>query len=112
MSLVAAYSFDSGAIVDQTGRGHTGTNHSCTFPDGHTSLGLKAVAASSQYVSVADHADFHFGTTWTIMCWVNLASLTTGELVAKPNQWWFSTTGTGTVLQGFYFAGGGSSSGM
>ena len=93
MTLVASYSFDSGAAADVTGRGHDGTLvNSPTFPTGHIGLGLQCVSASSQYVEVADHADFTLGTLWTVMCWVKPTTLPAAacELVCKKNQWWFS----------------------
>lgn len=113
MTLVAAYSFDTGAVVDDSGRGHPGTLfNSPTFPAGHTSLGLKCLASSTQYVEVADHADFTFTSTWTVMCWVKPTSLVVGELVCKRNQWWFSMDTAGKVQHGFYFSGGGNAAGV
>lgn len=110
MALVAAYSFDTGAVVDDSGRNHPGTLfNSPTFPTGYTRRGLGCASASSQYVEVTDHADFTFSTEWTFMCWVKLTTLSAGgmEFVCKQNQWWFSADNV-SYYHGFYKAAGGT----
>lgn len=112
MTLVAAYSFDSGAVADVTGRGHDGTLFNApTFPSGHTNLGLQCLSASNQFVEIADHADFTLGTAWTVMCWVNLYSVSAlgTEFVCKQNQWWFSCDNV-NFYHGFYKSIGGTKS--
>lgn len=107
--LVAAYSFDNGAVVDVTGRGHDGTLFNTpTFPAGRNGLGIEFDSASSEYAQVADHADFTLGSAWTIMCWVNPTTVPASELVCKQNQWWFSIDGG--FNHGFYKSGGGTAS--
>lgn len=111
MTLVAAYSFDTGAVVDNSGRGHSGTLfNSPTFPAGHTNLGIEFDSASSEYVEIDDHADFALGTSWTIMAWVKITSIgAANSMVSKPNQWWFSFDAA-AWYHGVYKSGGGTAS--
>lgn len=108
MALVAEYSFDAGDAVDNSGHGHDGTLHNTpTFPAGNTGDGLGLAAASSQYVEVADSADFSFGLAWTVMYWINPTSFAAdASTVIKQNQWWFALLTGGFVSHGFYRSGG------
>lgn len=113
MTLVAAYSFDGSDVADVTGRGHPGTLFNTpTFPAGRTNIGIQFASASSQYVEVADHADFTLGSAWTVMCWFKPTTLVVGELVCKQGQWWFSSDAAGKVAHGFYYSVGGNTSGI
>lgn len=113
MTLVAAYSFDDGAVTDATGRGHSGTLFNTpTFPTGHTSLGIECDSAQSEYVEIDDHADFSLGSAWTMMAWVKPTTIAASpgmEIVSKQDQWWWSFDTT-NWYHGVYKAGGGTSS--
>src|SRR5262249_32459923 len=117
MGIVAAYSFDTAAVVDDSGNGHNGTLfNSPTFPVGHTGLGFNGVAASSQYAQMDDSDVYNFGSSWTVMAWVKPTTFPAAgcEIICKQNQWWFSFQdvggGTNGFFHGFYKSIGGTAS--
>ena len=75
-SCKAIWHFDS-ALTDSSGNSHTLTDHgTMTYVAGRFGNAVNLVAASTQYASIADHADFDFsGNTYSIDGVFNITSL-------------------------------------
>lgn len=73
-TLKAAWHLDD--LTDSSGNGHTLTNNgSATFVTGKIGNCVNLASASSQYLSLANHADINPGdTNWGIGLWFNPAS--------------------------------------
>jgi len=101
-SVVAMYHFDgldgSTTITDSSGNSHTGTCHNHAQLDTAVkkigTASLMFDAAGDDYVSVATHADFQFGTgDFTIDYWIRLTTTDNGIPVFfqhddNDNYWW------------------------
>lgn len=100
-NLKAYYRFESGALTtDDSGNSHTLTNNNtATDTTGKFGGGVNLVAASSQYLTVANHADYNFGTgDYAMGCWFKKASNGwTGGLIGKLKS-------DDTVGHALYFA--------
>lgn len=72
----AIWHFDS-ALTDSSGNSHTLSDHgTCTFVAGRFGNAINMIAASNQYVDIADHADFDLsGNIYTIDGVFNVPSL-------------------------------------
>ena len=105
----------STTVSDSSGNSHTGTSQQNT--DVLTTAGQidRALTfnGTTDYITIADHADFNFSTALTVVCWVNLTDLVSRQIfVSKSNhlttemEWSFRTEFSGKVQVRFGTATG------
>lgn len=98
-SLVSYWKLEeaSGARVDEHDDHDLTDNNTVTSDTGILGTAAKFTAANSEWLSVADHADFAFSTAFSGQAWVNTNSVTGNHEIA--GQWNWGVTDPGWSIR-------------
>jgi hypothetical protein len=85
----------SGARLDSTANNHDlSDNGSVLYETGKVNRSALFVAANSEFLSIADHADLSLnGTSWTIMFWAKVSDLAYQPIISKRSSTGVSPVG-------------------